>query len=306
MPSHSDLAQVVYQQLEEARSAKDWGAAVEHATQLTRIYDRLLDAGHRYAEEIADAFLALSEAQRARGQLDEAIAAARETVNYFKACTTTEPELFEARLGHASSYLSSVLSQAGRVDEALTYAGLATVAFRRRVMAGRRLEPQLAATLNNYANLLSDAGKHAAALAAIDEALEHYAAQAAGGDPEALSDVAMARLNRGAIFGELGRHDKSDEEYAAAAEDYRALAEHDPRAYGPYLAVALSNRSEALATLGDVEAAHAASREAIGMLRVHYLRDKDTLGPWMDDVRRNYLRYCELAGMRPEADLLAE
>jgi tetratricopeptide (TPR) repeat protein len=113
-------------------------------------------------------------------------------------------------------------------------------------------------SLNNQANLRSEVGDRAGALAAIDEAVSHYRQLAEANPAAFLPDLAMSLNNQANRRSEVG-----DRAGALAAIDEavslrRQLAEANPAAFLPNLAGSLNNQANLRSEVGDRNGALAA------------------------------------------------
>ncbi len=105
------------------------------------------------------------------GRREEALAAAEEAADLYRALAAARPEAFTPYLAGSLSNLAAMLSELGRREEALAAAQEA-VQIRRALAAARpeAFTHYLAGSLNNLANRLSELGRREEALAAAEEA----------------------------------------------------------------------------------------------------------------------------------------
>ncbi|MFF3087638.1 tetratricopeptide repeat protein [Streptomyces nojiriensis] len=138
--------------------------------------------------------------------------------------------------------------------------------------------PDLSMGLHNLSLRLGALGRHAEALAAIDEAVKMLRELSQQQPGAFLPVLATSLNNRSACLGALGRHEEALAANNEAVEIRRELSQQQPGAFLSNLAAGLNNRSADLGALGRHEEALAAIDEAVKILR-------------------------ELAGQRPDAFL---
>ena len=110
--------------------------------------------------------------------------------------------------------------------------------------------PDLAASLNNQSNTLSDLGQREEALETIEQATGIYR-QLAHDRPDAfLPRLAAALNNQSNRLAILGRREEALETIGQAVTIRRQLAHDQPDAFLPDLATSLNNQSNMLADLG--------------------------------------------------------
>ncbi|MBX7081674.1 MAG: tetratricopeptide repeat protein [Nannocystaceae bacterium] len=117
--------------------------------------------------------------------------------------------------------------------------------------------PELAAVLNNLGAIARERGEFERALTRFDRAIEILAA--AWGEQHVL--VARARLNRGTVLADLGRHDEAQGEFEAA----RAVFEHDPAAAQADLARAWKGLAGVAMARWQLDAAAEGFRRALAL-----------------------------------------
>ncbi len=127
--------------------------------------------------------------------------------------------------------------------------------------------PNLAASLNNLSNRLSDLGDHGPALEAIREAVAVYRELAADRPDAFRPDLAGSLNNLSVHLSALGDREAALEAIREAVVIRRELAAERPDAFRPDLAGSLNNLSVRLSALGDREAALEAIREAVAVYR---------------------------------------
>jgi tetratricopeptide (TPR) repeat protein len=96
----------------------------------------------------------------ALGRREEALAAAQEAADLFRALAEARPEAFTPNLAGSLNNLANRLSELGRQEEALAEA------------RPEAFTPNLAMSLNNLALMLFELGRHEEALAAAQEAVD--------------------------------------------------------------------------------------------------------------------------------------
>ncbi|MGV6815829.1 MAG: tetratricopeptide repeat protein, partial [Thiotrichales bacterium] len=127
--------------------------------------------------------------------------------------------------------------------------------------------PDLAMSLNNLANRLSDLGQREAALSAAQEAVT-LRRELARDRPDAFTpDLAMSLHTLANRLSALGQREAALRAAQEAADLRRALARERPDAFTPDLASSLNNLAVDLSDLGQREAALSAAQEAADLYR---------------------------------------
>jgi len=137
--------------------------------------------------------------------------------------------------------------------------------YRRLAEVDERFLPDLAMTLNNLGNALSDKGRLDEAIERYEEALKHYR-RLAEVDERFLPDLAMTLNNLGNALSDKGRLDEAIERYEEALRIRRRLAEVDER-FLPNLAGTLNNLGAALSRKGRLDEAIERYEEALRIRR---------------------------------------
>ena len=131
--------------------------------------------------------------------------------------------------------------------------------------------PDLAASFNNLAAILSELGQHEAARDSTEKAVALYRSLAKA-HPEAFRPgLALSLNNLTAILSELRQHEAARVTAEETIDLYRSLAETRPEAFRPKLAVSLQNLAVKLGDLGRPEEALATIEEALTVLSPYFL-----------------------------------
>ena len=209
------------------------------------------------------------------GRHREALAAARETVAIRSALSRNRPTEYLPDLASSLRTLSNCLSDIGRPQEALA-AIEETIAIQ-RIQVKMRPDAflnELAKSLNNLSNRLSDLGRMDEALLASEEGVTINRALAEARPGAFLPSLAMslnqlsnARSELGHRLSDVGRYLEALAASQEAVTLYRALAEAQPGAFLPNLAMSLHTLSNRLSDLRRRDDALAASQEAVTLYR---------------------------------------
>ncbi len=159
----------------------------------------------------------------------------------------------------------------------------------------------LASALNTLSVRLSDAGRRAEALQAIEEAVEIYRSLVKDDLAAYAPGSAMALNNLSSRLSEAGRRVEGLEACEEAVETYRALAKADPGTYAPDLAMALNNLSVHLSDAGRLDEALEAIEEAVEIYRALAKADPATYMPDLAMALNNLCNRLAHAGRRDEA-----
>ncbi|BBC30837.1 hypothetical protein SGFS_021310 [Streptomyces graminofaciens] len=156
-------------------------------------------------------------------------------------------------------------------------------------------EPNLAAALSNLAIRLSDAGRRAEALAAVEEAVDIQRRLVSDNPSEYEPDLALSLSTLGLRLSDVGRGAEALAVLEEAVNIQRGLVEDNPTKYEPYLASALSNLGIPLARLGRRAKAAAAEQEAVDIRRRLAADNPDAYEPDLARSLSNLSnRLCEL------------
>ena len=202
------------------------GAALAATRRLAASAERSPEQQARWANTLA---IRLSEA----GERGEALEAAREAADLYKALAGASPAAYTPDLASSLNNLANRLSEAGERGEALEAAREAVRL--RRVLAGASpaaYTPNLAMSLNNLANHLSEAGERGEALHIFIEDFDRFS-------PATRARLLLARAS--------WRHDNQEEDLVAAAHE--ADGKDVPALLGPArreVACAVANSKQSL------------------------------------------------------------
>lgn len=174
--------------------------------------------------------------------------------------TGTRDRAEQARLHHTLSWR---LANAGRNAEAVVASRRAIALRRRLARADAAHLPDLAASLNNFANQLSAAGRNDQALRANREAIRILRRLTGRSRTEHHPELAAALNNLGVMLAGLGRRSEALQAAREAVAIRRRRAASDPAD----LAAALNNLASRMAALGHRVDALAVGREAVDMRR---------------------------------------
>ena len=202
------------------------GAALAATRRLAASAERSPEQQARWSNTLA---IRLSEA----GERGEALEAAREAADLYKALAEESPAAYTSDLAASLNNLAAFLSEAGERGEALEAAREAVRL--RRVLAGASpaaYTPNLAASLNTLANRLSEAGERDKALHIFIEDFDRFS-------PATRARLLLARAS--------WRHDNQEEDLVAAAHE--ADGKDVPALLGPArreVACAVANSKQSL------------------------------------------------------------
>ena len=230
--------------------------------------DALDDERVSHKSELAAALNNCGLQLSAVGRREDALAAAQEAVDLYRALAQTRPDAFRPDLAGSLTNLVKMLSDLGRREDALAAAQEAVDLY--RALAQTRpdaFRPDLAMSLNNLGAMLSDLGRREDALAAAQEAVDLYRALAQARPDAFRPNLAMSLNNLGAMLSDLGRREDALAAAQEAVDLYRALAQVRPDAFRPDLAMSLNNLGAMLSNLGRREDALTAAQEAVAVYR---------------------------------------
>ena len=297
--------------LSELGRRDEAAAASREAVDIRR---RLAEADpEAYLPDLAMSLNNLAAGLSELGRRDEAAAASREAVDIRRRLAEADPEAYLPDLAMSLNNLGIALSGAGRVGEA-TAASEEAVRLYRQLAADdpAAYEPSLARALSNLGNRMSDAGRVGEATAASEEAVRLYR-QLAADDPAAYEpSLAMAMTNLRTLDGAhlpkrlAPRRDDAAAASREAVDIRRRLAEVNPEAYLPDLAMSLNNLGIALSGAGRVGEATAASEEAVRLYRQLAADDPAAYEPSLARALSNLGNRMSDAGRVGEATAASE
>ena len=161
---------------------------------------RLADSAEPSPEQRAYWANRLSIRLSAVGERGEALVAAREAVELYRALAEASPQDYRPDLAGALSNLANRLSAVGERDEAVGVAREAVGLYRGLAQASpQAFTPNLAGSLNNLAALLSDVGERDEAVGVAREAVGLYRGLAQA-SPQAFTPDLVGVLNNLATF----------------------------------------------------------------------------------------------------------
>jgi tetratricopeptide (TPR) repeat protein len=128
-------------------------------------------------------------------------------------------------------------------------------------------QAEVARLASNHAGRLLDLGRLDEALAATQEAVDHWQQLAASRPDAFLPDLAGALTNLGNGLSAVGRREQALAATQEAVDQYRQLAASRPDASLPDLAGSLTNLGIRLSAVGRREQALAATKEAVDQYR---------------------------------------
>jgi hypothetical protein len=201
-------------------------------------------------------------------RLEEALAAAEQTVEIRRRLAADQPNVFEPDLARSLTYLGLMLAKLGRLEESLAAAEEAAGNFRRLAAVWpQAFESGLATSLSSLGSMLSVLGRREEALAAAEEATGIFRRLAADRPDDFEPALSESLKSLGRTLSKLERREEALAAIAEAAGIYRRLAAARPEAFQPDLAASLSSLSVTLKNLGRREEALAAAEEATGIYR---------------------------------------
>jgi hypothetical protein len=231
--------------------------------------DRLSDVGRQEEaraarEQGGQAFLQESPfVYRRYLAQEDVLAIANEAARAYRGLAADNPALFMPYLAQALRNLSGILSELGRLAEAID-ATQETLRIYLELAADNAaaLAPALAKTINEWAALWKLAGQENT-LAAAQEVVRVYRRLAGDNPGVFIPYLSQALHNLSGILTELGQPEEAVAATQEAVQMYRELAADNPAGFAPHLANALADLSGILSNLERREQALAAKQEAV-------------------------------------------
>ncbi|WP_272591558.1 tetratricopeptide repeat protein [Streptomyces sp. M92] len=180
----------------------------------------------------------------------------------------SDPAAREPDLAASLNDLGIRLSEAGRLDEALTAEQEAVEIYQRLATSNpAAYHPGLARSLSNLGTLLSKVGRRSEALTATEEAVVIRRRLATSNPAAYQPNLAHSLSNLGVWLLEVGRRSEALTATEEAVVIRRRLATSNPAAYQPDLAHSLSNLGNLLSEVGRRSEALTAEQEAVVIRR---------------------------------------
>jgi tetratricopeptide (TPR) repeat protein len=211
----------------------------EHAISLNNLSNRLAEAG-RFEEALAT----IEEAVGHRADLER---------HGFRAQLATVLHTRAVRLNEAERHVEALAA----IREALAYVRPLIELDRATYL------PDLAESLGNLSNVLSDIGPSDDALPVIEEVVGCYRELVAEHPGRYVSKLAGSLMNEANRLAEAGRYDNALSASREAVAHYRSLSTDTPDLHTAGLALALNNHSSRLGEVGLHDEAVVAIREAV-------------------------------------------
>jgi tetratricopeptide (TPR) repeat protein len=144
-----------------------------------------------------------------------------------------------------------------------------------------------AARWSNWGIRLMYLGQRERALAAIQQATEHYRALTANNPDAFAGSFAGSLINLSSQLSALGQREPARAAIQEAVDRYRALAVQHPDVFAPFLAASLINLGTMLSALGQRERALAATQEAVDHYRTLAETKPDSFVPLLASSLNN-------------------
>ena len=200
-----------------------------------------------------------------------------------------------AELARRRDLLGTLLSQAGRPNQALPVTQAAVAAYRELAAADPRYRPDLVDSLSNLGVLFCELDRPAEAVPVTQETVAAYRELVGTNRDQYLPDLARSLDNLGALMCELRRPAEALPVSQEALEIRRGLAATSPDEYRPGLADSLDNLGAVFCELGRAAEALPVSQEALEIRRELAHANPDQYRPdlarSLDNVR---VVFCEL------------
>ena len=202
------------------------------------------------------------------GRHMEALEAAQEAANLYRALVEHNPATYTSGLAASLNNLAGIQIENGQRHEALKTAQEATNLYRTLAKHNpATYTPDLAISLNNLANSLAENGQRHEALEAAQEATNLYRTLAKHNPAAYNPGIATSLNNLANRQASIGQRHEALETAREATVLYRALAEHNPATYTPGLAMSLNNLASHLASIGQRHEALETAQEAVAIRR---------------------------------------
>ncbi|XVV17194.1 tetratricopeptide repeat protein [Actinoplanes sp. CA-131856] len=242
---------------------------------------------------------ALGGALAADGRHREAVTAGEEAVSLRRELSEADP----AELAGALTDLSRYLAATGRYSEGIV-ANAEAVGWRRHLFQQSQSDLNrslLAATLDEQSQLLTAVSRYEEALVISEEAVSLYRLLRFS-----RRELAAALNTRSKLLVAVRRPADALNDSLEVVSIHRELADEDPEAYLPRLAVSLTKLSRSLETAGRLADAIRASEEAIVIYRDLSHADPGVYSPALAWALTDYSRRLGAAGRTEEALRLGE
>jgi tetratricopeptide (TPR) repeat protein len=229
------------------------------------------------------------------------VAALRELIAQLKNEETGDEELWK-EIAAGAMKLAQGSGAMALPEEALAATEEAVAVYRELAAARPDAHlPELAMSLNNLGNRLSDLGRREDALAATEEALTVYRELAAARPDAFKPDLATSLNNLGNALSGLGRREDALHATEEAVTVYRELAAARPHIFKANLAMSLNNLGNRLSALGRREGALQATEESVALRRELAAARPDAFKPDLAMSLNNLGAMLNALGRREDA-----
>lgn len=255
--------------------AGDLERALARAEEAVSLLQELELPGGPPPDLLLAALNTLSNRLSSLGHRERSLQVGRELVRLCRELASRQRDAFLPALAKALANLSNSLGRMGFLEEARQTAEEAVVLYRDLAERYPWFAEDLARALDVLANRLIDIGCSDQSIDAQAEAVRIYRGLAAQRPELFRPHLARVLLNRGGLFGRLGRAMDALEPARESLELYSALAQDHPQAFGVDLANALKNLGGVQAALGNWEEAEELTEQAVTRYRAHPSKNTD-------------------------------
>lgn len=250
----------------------------------------------------ADALHNLAIALNSQGRIEEALAAAKQSLDIYQELEQAKPQRFMHDLAAALVNYAKCLAEQGRTDEALVAARQGLDIYQELALTKpEQFMPELAMSLNNYANHASEQDQHEEALAAAKQALNIYQELVLTKPERFTPDLAMSLSNYANHAMVQGQSEKALAACKQALSIYQELALAKPERFTPNLAMSLSNYSSHLSNQGMVQEAATPAQQALDIRQELAQSKPQRFTPDVAGSLNNYAFILAMLGQSKEA-----
>jgi tetratricopeptide (TPR) repeat protein len=280
-------------------SSSNYVAAFAPAAEAVAHFRRLVATDHRYSFPLAAALNDMSNvlARVAKLPFFDVMEFRRSIQDVPRSIWHLYPRiLFKAGGFQVEEYRAEMMAPALALTEE-------AVAISRRLAEAEpeRMASNLAFTLTNLANRLSDAGRHDESLAVNDEATAIQRRLAEEDSEDNLPGLAKILNNRSAVLSNLGQYDAALRASQESVRIRRQLVAANRDSYVPGLAASLMNLALRFLDVGRPRDGRQPAEEAVQFYRALADMRQDAFEPRLHDALTILAKVLEAMGRKREA-----
>lgn len=202
------------------------------------------------------------------GQRDQALHAAKESLNLYCTLANSQPEKFYPKLAMALSSVSSRQAEIGQMDVAIKFAENSVTLYRSlENKTQNNFSIELARALSNYSIILAELGKYHKAINIAQESVDVYKSIKNNNSNEMKFGLSVALNNLSNRQADIGQNADALCSAIESVEVRKSLSLLNIEAFRPHLAVGLNTLSVRYMKLKQYDSALDAAQKSTELLR---------------------------------------